>query len=294
MPIVRLLAATTAAVVVVVATPVAAQTQTSLTNFAKTSNIYTTLNQQYPNTGPGTPGQRFGTPNATNLFTPQATGEGNPNNLNYANNGISYLLASDATGRDFAEVGTADFGLASLLIPIGVADVTNFYLLAGAYNGTTFDITFTGTDGYSRTFSNIALPDFNGGTINSVVGGGPAHPRDRGYVVGGGDVADQTVFRVYGVGGGGTGNSSNGSVNFYSLTQVGFNLGTALAGQTLTSATITGNGYETLIFGATAVSPTRAVDGVPEPATWAMMIAGFGLIGAMLRAGRRSGVRVAA
>ena len=260
----------------VVATPVAAQTQTYISNFAKTSNIYTTLNQQYPNTGPGTPGQRFGTPNATNLFTPQATGVGNPNNLNYANNGISYLLASDATGRDFAEVGTADFGLSSLLLPIGVADVTNFYLLAGAYNGTTFNITFTGTGGYSRTFSNIALPDFNGGTINSVAG----------------DVADQTVFRVYGVGGGGTGNSSNGSINFYSLTQVGFNLGTALAGQTLTSATITGNGYETLIFGATAVSP-QAVAGVPEPASWAMLIVGFGLVGGAMRTRRRD-VRFAA
>ncbi|WP_375393151.1 PEPxxWA-CTERM sorting domain-containing protein [uncultured Sphingomonas sp.] len=33
---------------------------------------------------------------------------------------------------------------------------------------------------------------------------------------------------------------------------------------------------------------------VPEPASWAMMIAGFGLVGGALRAGRRSDVRVAA
>lgn len=266
----RALAGLTAALTVLVTAPAAAQTQTYITNFAKTSNIYTTLNQQYPNTGPGTPGERFGTPNSTNLFTPQATGQGNPNNLNYANNGISYLLASDAQGRDFAEVGSASFGLASLIVPINVADVTNFYLLASAYNGTSFNITFTGTGGYTRTFSNIALPDFNGGTINSV----------------GGDVSDQTVFRVYGVGGGGTGNSSNGATNFYSLTQVGFDLGAALAGQTLTSATITGNGYETLILGATAVSPA-ATSGVPEPASWAMMIAGFGFVGAAMRTRRR-------
>jgi hypothetical protein len=33
--------------------------------------------------------------------------------------------------------------------------------------------------------------------------------------------------------------------------------------------------------------PGLRVAGVPEPATWAQMIAGFGLMGAMIRAGRR-------
>lgn len=266
----RVLACLAAGLAVLAVAPAAAQTQTYITDFAKTSNIYASLNQQYPNTGPGVPGSRVGTPNATFLFTPQATGVGNPDNLNYADNGISYQLTSDALGRDFAEVGSADFGLSSLLVPINVADVTDFYLLAGAYNGSSFNITFTGTGGYTRTFTDIALPDFNGGQINSVVG----------------DVADQTVFRVYGVGGGGSGNSSNGATNFYSLTQVGFNLGSGLAGRTLTGATITGNGYETLIFGATAVSPS-AVEAVPEPASWAMMIVGFGLTGGALRTRRR-------
>ncbi|WP_375397803.1 PEPxxWA-CTERM sorting domain-containing protein [uncultured Sphingomonas sp.] len=274
----RAVACLTAGLAVLVAAPAAAQTQTYITNFAKTSNIYTALNQQYPNTGPGTPGDRTGTPNATNLFTPQATGQGNPDNLNYANNGISYLLASDAQGHDFAEVGTASFGLTSLIVPINVVDVTNFYLLAAAYNGTTFNITFNGTGGFAQTFSNIALPDFNGGAINTVGGG----------------VSDQTVFRVYGVGGGGTGNSSNGAVNYYSLTQVGFDFGNTLAGRTLTSATITGNGYETLIFGATAVSPQAVTPGaVPEPATWAMMIAGFGLVGGAMRTRRREALAAA-
>lgn len=265
----------TAGLAMLAAQPAAAQTQTYVTGFDKTSNIYTNLNQQYPNTGPGVPGSRTGTPDATFLFTPQATGQGNPDNLNYANNGISYQLASDALGRDFTEVGTADFGLSSLLIPLDVADATAFYLLGAAYNGSSFNITFSGTGGYSRTFSNIALPDFNGGAINSVSG----------------DVTDQTVFRVYGVGAGGTGNSSNGATNYYSLTQVGFDLGGDLAGRTLTGATITSNGYETLILGATVVSP-QVQSGVPEPATWSLMIAGFGLVGGTMRR-RRPGLALA-
>lgn len=250
--------------VLTTAVPASAAT-TYVTGFDKTSNIYTNLMQQYPNTGPGTPGSRTGTANASYLFTPQATGEGHPENVNYADNGISYLLTSDAAGRDFAEVGTADFGVASLTLPIGVANASTLYLLAGAYNGSSFNITLNATGGVSRTFSDIALPDFNGGAINSVSG----------------DVADQTVFRVYGQGAGGTGNSSNGAYNNYSLTQVGFTLGDAFKGRTLTSATITGNGYETLILGATVVSPD--VSAVPEPAGWAMMIGGFGIVGGSLR-----------
>lgn len=267
----RASACLTAALAIVVAAPVAAQTQTYITNFTKTDNIYTNLNQQYPNTGPGVPGSTVGTPDSSYLFTPQATGQGNPSNLNYANNGISYMLTSDSLGRDFAQVGSASFGVASLVLPINVVGATNFYLLAAAYNGTSFNVVFTGTGGYTRTFSNIALPDFSGGSINSVVG----------------DVSDQTVFGVSGIGAGGTGNSSTGANGFYSLTQVGFNLGDALIGQTLTSATITGNGYETLILGATAVSPAATVAAVPEPASWAMMIVGFGLIGGAMRTRRR-------
>ena len=138
--------------------------------------------------------------------------------------------------------------------------------------------TFAGSGGYCRTFANIALPDFSGGTINSVSG----------------DVSDQTVFGVRGVGAGGTGNSSNGAVGFYSLTEVGFALGD-LGARTLTSATITGNGYETLILGATAVSPS-AGPAVPEPATWAMLMIGFGAAGTALRRrrGRDAATAVAA
>jgi hypothetical protein len=36
------------------------------------------------------------------------------------------------------------------------------------------------------------------------------------------------------------------------------------------------------------------VSGVPEPSTWAMMILGFGLVGFMLRNGRRQGAKAIA
>ena len=119
------------------------------------------------------------------------------------------------------------------------------------------------------------MPDFNGGTINSVGGG----------------VADQTVFRVLDTGAGGTGNSTTGSYNYYGLTEVGLTLSPAFATQTLTNATITSNGYETLLLSATATS-TSSVGAVPEPAMWALMLIGFGLTGAAAR--RRAAAAVAA
>lgn len=252
----------------------ASATTTYLTAFTKTSGIYTNLNKQFPNAGPGVPGSRIVTPNSAVLFTPQATGEGNPNNLNYANNGIGFKIASDATGHDFTEIG-ASFGVASVTLPVAIKNVDHLYLLMSAYNGTSFNITLNGTGGASQTFTNIGLPDFNGGTINSVSGA----------------VADQTVFRVLDVGAGGSGNSETGAYNYYSLIEVGLTLGSAFATQTLTDATITSNGYATLLLGATATSPST-VGGVPEPATWALMLAGFGLTGAAVR--RRGAATVSA
>lgn len=127
----------------------ASATTTYLTAFTKTSGIYTNLNKQFPNAGPGVPGSRIVTPNSAVLFTPQATGEGNPNNLNYANNGIGFKIASDATGHDFTEIG-ASFGVASVTLPVAIKNVDHLYLLMSAYNGTSFNITLNGTGGRRR------------------------------------------------------------------------------------------------------------------------------------------------
>src|SRR5581483_7815048 len=62
---------------------------------------------------------------------------------------------------------------------------------------------------------------------------------------------DQTVFQVQDIGGGGSGNSSNGAFNTYGLVEQSFILGPQFAGQTLTSMTITANGSAPLLFGVT-------------------------------------------
>jgi hypothetical protein len=242
-----------------------ALTTTYITNFDKDNNIYTNLNEQFPNTGAGVPGSEVGTANASFFFNP-STYPTNPNNLNYVgDNGVSFQLTSDAVGHDFAQVGSG-IGYDSLNLPINVSSAENVYLLAGAYDGTSFNITFSGTGGVSETFSSIFLPDFNGGSINST---SPT-------------LSDQTVYRVQDIGAGGSGNSVTGGYNNYSLTEVGFTLGPQFDGQTLQQATITSNGYETLILGATVSSA-----GVPEPASWALMIAGMGGVGFVLRRARK-------
>ena len=248
-------------------------TTTYDTNFLKDNNIYTNLNQQFPNTGAGVPGSETGVANATFLFNPTTYNPTNANNVNYVgNNGINFELTSNSTGQDFAQVG-AGIGYASLDIPINVANATNVYVLAAAYNGTSANFTFTGSGGATETFSNTGLPDFNGGSTNSTSS----------------TLNDQTVYEVLDTGAGGTGNSSNGAYNHYDLTELGFNLGSQFAGQTLDDVTVTSNGYETLVLGATTISPS-VVSGVPEPSTWLLMLAGVGGAGLMLRARKRLGI----
>ncbi len=105
---------------------------------------------------------------------------------------------------------------------------------------------------------------------------------------------------------------SSGIASPLSVTNTGwgiFSMGLASAGGTVAgsfgngdAAIVVGHGGKTIVNGF--LSDTVASQqlyanelasftaGVPEPATWAMMIAGFGLVGATLRDGRRK--RVAA
>ncbi len=223
-----------------------------VTNFTKNNSIYSNLNQEYPHTGTGTPGSGVSTPNASFFFNPapaavQAAGYA-PDYVagsNLANNGVGFMLTSDALGHDFEQID----GGTTLAIPINLSRVTTVYALMSAYNGVSFNATFTGANGATQTFSNVFLPDFNGGgSVNGPSGG----------------ATTQTLFQVHDVGAGGTGNSSNGAYNFYNLTEVAFTLSPALSGQTLASASFTSNGYETLLLGVTAV--------VPEPGTWALLV----------------------
>jgi hypothetical protein len=242
-----------------------AETYTYVTDFTKNNNIYTNLNQQYPNTGAGVPGSGVGVPNASYLFTPPPTGAANLENN--VNNGVSFKLTSDAAGHDFEQVD----GGATLSIASSVSNANVVYALVGAYDGVNASVTFTGTGGATETFSNFYIPDFNGGSINSV---SPTF-------------SDQTVFQVLDGGAGGSGNSATGDYNHYGLTELSFNLGAQFDGQTLTSTTFTSGGYETLVLGETIGSIT-AVSGVPEPSTWLLMGLGAGLVGLTLRHARKS------
>jgi uncharacterized delta-60 repeat protein len=226
--------------------------QTYLTDFTKTDNIYTNLNEEYPHTGTGVPGSGIGTANATFLFNPApaavAAAGYAPDYVsgsNEVNNGIDFQLSSDSSGQDFDEIN----GGQQTTITADLTHVQTVYALLGAYNGQSFNATFTGADGTAQTFNNVSVPDFNGGFINTT---GP-------------DIADQTVFQVHNQGAGGSGNSTTGDFNNYGLTEVSFTLQPSIADQELTSISFASNGYMTLLLGVTAArgsGPAKTIGGL--------------------------------
>jgi len=255
----------------------ASEIQTDITDFSKDNNIYTDLNEDFPNTGPGTPGSGTGTANSSFVYNPGTFTP--PSNEPYAsyqtplNNGITFDLTSNSTGQDFESIGGA-----SPAIAVGVNDVTTVYALVAAYNGQSFSVTFTGADGSTETFSDVSIPDFNGGVGNT--------PENDCTAVNGSltnNQCIQTALIVQDVGAGGSGNSTTGDNNYYDLTEVSFDLDTTLSAEELSSATFTSNGYETLLLGLTTASATP-VTSVPEPAS--MLLFGSGL-GALILTRRR-------
>ncbi len=94
------------------------------------NNIYTNLNEQYPNTGAGTPGSEIGVANASYIYNPATYTSANfvaGSNSNAAA-GISFDIASNATGQDFEQL----YNGATLSInatPFSVSSPTAVYLL---------------------------------------------------------------------------------------------------------------------------------------------------------------------
>lgn len=241
------------------------------TTWNKTNNIYTNLNQQYPASGTGVPGTGVGTANAMFLFDP--TTYTSPNAVagsNYATNGVTFSITSDASGHDFAEINTAQ----SLVIPINQG-LTSIHFLMAAYVGTSVNITLTGADTSTETFTNVNLPDFNGGAVQNQSAALNGSPTTNFF--------EQTVFRVVNVGAGGTGNSSTGAYNTYNLVEVSLILGPTLSAESLTSVTLTSNGYMTLLLGVSGIQA------VPEPPSLALLLIGLPVVVRRLRSRPRRG-----
>lgn len=264
----------------------------NLSSYAN-NNIFTDLNQNFPNTGPGMPGSHTGTANSTFLFTPgsytppAATSSSSPEYTitSYTvvndgpSNGVSFQLNSNAGGQDFAQIGTSGpagyTGPNPLTVTTNVTNATTVYALMGAYDGQSFSATFTGADGSTETYSNIFIPDFNGGAqVNTCTG-----------TLAPGANCVQTAYVVNDRGGGGSGNSATGDTANYDLTEVEFALNSTLSAEQLSSVTFNSNGYETLLFGLTAESPAPVpLPALPAPAV--LVLLGAAVAGLELK-GRR-------
>lgn len=212
-----------------------------LTNFSKGGDIYTQLNQQYPNSGPGTPGANSGTANAGFFYNPLTyTPPSLVSSANKTTNGSNFLIASNSNGEDFEQI---NYG-SPLLVPSFIPQPISISLLTAAYTGTNYNVTVTADGGATETFTNVTVPNFcSGGTLNNISSQNGSSSNN---------VFDQSVLEVQDVGGCGTGNSATGGNQGYFLYEQTFLL-TTLAGQNLTSVTVsnnTGNGL--LLLGATA------------------------------------------
>ncbi len=262
--------ATLAVTVLTAAQPAHAQSFTPVP-FAKTDNIYTNLNQQYPHSGTGTPGSGVGTANQTFRFNPATyTSPNAVAGANKTTNGATFTIASDAAGHDFAEIGNGS----SLVVPTSLAGVSQVSILVNGYNNPGATFTFAASGGATETFSSIQLHDFNGqGT-----------PRNDRFTINGTspDFLDQTAFQVIDVGAGGSGNSSNGAFGTYGIDEDTFILSSAFVSQTLQSITITAQGDTPIVLGISALTPA------PEPSQLSALAIGLLGLGTLaVRAKRR-------
>ena len=235
-------------------TVVVAQTYITDWTAEANNNIFTNLNEEFPNTGVGAPGSGQGVPNSTYLFDPAtylilpgvspdilSSGSGYVSGSDLTSgNGIKFQMTSNSAGHDFMEID----GGATLTLNVPVF-ATSVYLLMSTYNGQSVNLTITGNDGSTATFMGVLLPDFNGGAGSGGI--------NKSYTANeGGSLLAQTVLIVNDTGAGGTGNSTTGDINNYDLTELSFSTaGSKLANSSIKSVSITSNGYEALLLGVT-------------------------------------------
>ena len=273
--------------------PAASAGTVYLTDFTKDANIYSNLNQQFPNTGPANGSNQ---PNATFLFNPSTfSPAGLVLGSNLANNGVNFMIASNAGGYDYAQTDYSDLN-APLTIGSNVAGASSVSLLTAAYFGVNYNVTFTGDRGATETFNvNFypdGVPDFCSPTPINVAAA------QNGSLTN--NVFDQTVLQVSNnLDGCGSGNTSlGGRIVTNSLTEQTFLLSSSFAGQNLVSTVIQtttyfNRGFDTVVLAETVANASSST---PEPATGVLVLGVLALaIGGARRrqAGCRSRNRLA-
>jgi hypothetical protein len=166
--------------------------------------------------------------------------------------------------------------------PANAAIVTRAYSISASnflnFNGTPSPIADL-TAAFQLSFSSIT---------NGVPNAGPfAAAPIFGYFPAGGPIAP---FPRLGVGGALNGGNTllNRTDDFY------FTFDASASGPTNAMLSFTAVGYATPFIATNAVvTPVALIAAVPEPATWGLLIVGFGLIGGVIRRRQQANVRFA-
>jgi hypothetical protein len=168
--------------------------------------------------------------------------------------GVNFNLANSSGGTGIIQLPGQDFVPSSVVIPVGEAGVTTVYSIVNSAFGQVGEdigsLTFTGSGGASFTYDFVEGDNVRDHATTFFNDSAPNLFASEDF--GGGDHLD--VQQIL--------------------------LPVAFAGQTLTSITFASNGDTQ---GEPFLAALTTAGGVPEPATWAMMLLGFGGIGYALR-----------
>ncbi len=174
---------------------------------------------------------------------------------------IPFLVSASPNNPSYSGVWLAP-SLGSVLTVTGlsVSGQSSFYALLnnyfGSYGVNEYTITLTGLSGSSVSYESI----------------GGVDTRDYNANVFTNTIADTTTEWY-----------NNGIGQRYDVRT--FTLPSTFANDTITSFSITQASYDNAIFAGLTFStlPAGVTSDVPEPASWAMLIIGFGLVGGMMR-----------
>jgi hypothetical protein len=187
-------------------------------------------------------------------------------------NGTPFNIASDANGARYASAYLNSTNV--ITIATNIAQATNAFSLINTIWGqpgpnSYLSITFTGSAGATQTFNLVGdedIRDFNNFAYTNTING-------------------TTTVNAVTVDGGA-----------HRLDEQAFALDSAFLTQNLTSITMTDTGADGFERGALTGLTIESAGGaapVPEPAAWALMVGGFGLVGGAMRMRRKTVLRFA-